>query len=152
MSDAFVALGSNLGDRRGHLRWALRELGRLPHVRVAAVSRLRETEPVGGPPQPHYLNGVVRLESALPPRSLLHQLQILERRRGRCRAEPDGPRTLDLDLLLCGALRTEDPELTLPHPRMESRRFVLEPLHEIAPQLRLGAGRTPSECLSRLAP
>ncbi|TAH37920.1 MAG: 2-amino-4-hydroxy-6-hydroxymethyldihydropteridine diphosphokinase [Planctomycetota bacterium] len=150
MSDVFVGLGSNLGDRTAHLRYALRALHGLPGTRLAAVSRLHETAPAGGPPQPPYLNAVARLESCLRPVQLLARLQRLEWRRGRVRRERDGPRTLDLDLLLYDAARCSDAYLTLPHPRLEQRRFVLEPLCELAPVLVLHSGRTVRESLRAL--
>jgi 2-amino-4-hydroxy-6-hydroxymethyldihydropteridine diphosphokinase len=152
MTDAFVGLGSNLGDRAAHLRRALAGLRGSPGMRLAAVSAFRETEPVGGPPQGRYLNAVARIECTLGPRRALERLLRLERRQGRARGTVrDAPRPLDLDLLLYGAARLESPELTLPHPRLEERRFVLEPLAEIAPALRLPSGRTPGESLRRLA-
>lgn len=152
MSAIFVGLGSNLGDRADHLRCALRRLAAEPGLRLRAVSAVRETDPLGGPPQPRYLNAVARFETSLPPRAVLARLQRLEREQGRRRSVRNGPRTLDLDLLLYGELRRDDPELTLPHPRLEARRFVLEPLAEIAPELRLPGGSSAREALRRLAP
>jgi len=135
MSEVFVGLGSNLGDRRATLRRALADLDAAPGVRVCAVSRVHETEPLGGPPQPRYLNAVARLEASLAPRVLLRLLQRVEYAHGRRRTLPDGPRTLDLDLLLYGAHRVDAPELAVPHPRMAERAFVLGPLAELAPRL-----------------
>jgi len=133
---ATVALGSNLGDRGGELDRALEQLCALPRTRLVARSRWRETEPVGGPPgQPRFLNGVVRLATALGPHELLAELQRIERESGRTREHElrHGPRLLDLDLIFFGALRLAEPGLELPHPRAEQRLFVLEPLAEIAP-------------------
>jgi 2-amino-4-hydroxy-6-hydroxymethyldihydropteridine diphosphokinase len=130
---ACVALGSNLGDRRDNLARALEELAR-PGVRVLRRSALYETAPVGGPAgQGPYLNAVVEVETALSPEGLLVLLEEIETKLGRVRTVRDGPRTLDLDLLLYDDLVLDGPRLTLPHPRMHERLFVLEPLAEIAP-------------------
>ena len=138
MTTAYVALGSNLGDRAALLRRALAALQRGGDVRVVAESAVYETAPVGGPPQPDYLNMVVAVETALEPETLLERCLAIEAEHGRVRRERWGARTLDLDLLSFGAetLRTE--RLTLPHPRMAERAFVLVPLAEIAPALRIG--------------
>jgi 2-amino-4-hydroxy-6-hydroxymethyldihydropteridine diphosphokinase len=142
MSDAAVvcaiALGSNLGDRRGHLDLAVREIAALSDVRVLAVSRWIETDPVGGPSgQTSYLNGALLLETSRPPRELLAALQGIERAHGRRRSPGvrNEPRTLDLDLLTYGESEISEPDLHVPHPRMEERAFVLAPLAEIAPDL-----------------
>lgn len=133
---AYVALGSNLGDRFAYLAGALRGLERAAGVRVLACSRLYETEPVGPPPQGPYLNAVVKLETGLAPRSLLGLLLAIERRAGReRRAIRNAPRTLDLDLLLYASACLEEEGLVLPHPRLHERGFVLEPLCELAPEL-----------------
>lgn len=149
MSDAFVGLGANLGDRSGNLRAGLRLL-RGPRLRLRALSTFRRTRPVGGPPQPDYVNAVARFETGLPPRELLGRLLWVEDRLGRRRTVRNGPRTLDLDLLVYPGAELDEPGLTLPHPRLSDRRFVLEPLAEIAPGLRLAGGRTPAELLRRL--
>jgi 2-amino-4-hydroxy-6-hydroxymethyldihydropteridine diphosphokinase len=133
MTRTFVALGSNLGDREDHLRRALEALGELG--RVTAISGLHETEPIGYRDQPDFLNAVVELETELSPEELLGRLQEIERRLGRRPTFRDGPRTIDLDLLLHGDAVIDRPELRLPHPRMTERRFVLEPLAEIAPEI-----------------
>jgi len=130
---AFVGLGSNLGDREATI---LRALGRLqadPELRVVRVSTLRETEPVGYVDQPQFLNGVVELETDLPARDLLVRLLAIERELGRTRGEgpPLGPRTIDLDLLLYGNDTIVEAGLQVPHPRLQERRFVLEPLIEL---------------------
>ena len=130
-----MALGANLGDPRATLVRARRWLGAIPGTRVVASSRLHVTAPVG-PAQPPYLNAVVRVVTDLPPRALLDALHRLEAAAGRVRDVRWGPRTLDLDLLLYGARVSADPALTLPHPRMHERRFVLAPLCDIDPNLR----------------
>jgi 2-amino-4-hydroxy-6-hydroxymethyldihydropteridine diphosphokinase len=135
---AFVALGSNLGDRRGTLDAAVAALRASVGVRVVRVSAWVETDAVGGPPQQaRYLNGALELQTGLSARALLELLLTLERRAGRVRSVRNAPRTLDLDLLLYGDERIAEPGLEVPHPRMESRTFVLEPLAQIAPRLRL---------------
>jgi len=130
---AYVGLGSNLGDRRANLRAALRLLSRHGRVSIAAVSGFYETEPVGGPPQPDFLNAVAALETNLTPPALLRVLQGVESRLGRRRTVRWGPRSIDLDLLLYEERVVEAPGLSVPHPRMHERLFVLEPLCEIAP-------------------
>ena len=128
-----IGLGSNLGDRRATLRAALKELGAADGVEVLRVSEFVETEPVGGPPQGRFLNAAATLRTALPPRALLGLLQEIEDRFGRERAVRWGPRTLDLDILLCGERVVAEHNLRVPHPRVHERRFVLGPLCEIAP-------------------
>ena len=136
----FIGLGSNLGDRARHIRDALQELAADGDIRVVACSRVHETEPVGGPPgQPRYLNAVAELATDLAPRDLLARLLEIERRHGRQRSVPNGPRTLDLDLLLYRDHVLDEPDLRVPHPRMWERSFVMEPLAEICPVERLPA-------------
>jgi 2-amino-4-hydroxy-6-hydroxymethyldihydropteridine diphosphokinase len=131
-----VALGSNLGDRVARLAAAVAGLRATPGVRALACSSVFETDPVGPPGQGPYLNAVVRLETDLAPRALLARLQALEREAGRVRTGVrDEARTLDLDLLLYGARCLEEPDLTLPHPRLHERPFVLAPLEELAPDV-----------------
>jgi 2-amino-4-hydroxy-6-hydroxymethyldihydropteridine diphosphokinase len=131
---AALGLGSNLGDRRAHLDRAIEGLRARADVEVVAVSRFRKTEPVGGPAgQPRYLNAVVLVETDLEPAALLAVAAELERAAGRVRTERWGPRTLDVDVLLVGDRRVDAPGLTIPHPRLRERRFVLEPLAELAP-------------------
>ena len=132
---ALVALGSNLGDRKAHLEHALARLRELPATRVVAVSELVETAPVGGPAQRPFLNGAARLFTALSPEELLARLHEIEAERGRERSVQDGPRTLDLDLILHGATICETRTLTLPHPRFRERAFVLDPAAAVAPEL-----------------
>jgi 2-amino-4-hydroxy-6-hydroxymethyldihydropteridine diphosphokinase len=127
---AYVGLGANLGDREGTIRAAVADL-----PGVVAVSTLRETDPVGITDQPRFLNGVAVLETELAPRELLDVLLAVERRLGRERGRRWGPRTIDLDLLLYGDEVIDETGLTIPHPRLHERRFVLEPLADIAPKL-----------------
>lgn len=137
MTRAFVGLGSNLGDREALIARAVDAVGALRGTSVRALSRLRETEPVGITAQPRFLNGVLAVDTSLAPRSLLDALLEIENSLGRDRegVPPGGPRTIDLDLLLYGKCRISEPGLELPHPRLHERRFVLEPLHELAPTL-----------------
>lgn len=131
---AFIALGSNLGDRQAFLDKALAELRARPAITVRRVSSVYQTRPVGGPAgQGAYLNAAAELTADHPPDSLLQILLEIEASLGRVRQERDGPRTLDLDLLLYGDLICDQPHLTLPHPRLHQRLFVLQPLAEIAP-------------------
>jgi len=133
---AYVGLGSNLGDRE-HIIWgAIHMLAFNPEVDVVAVSSIRETDPVGFEDQPRFLNAAVAMETDLEPRSLLDLLLGVERELGRTRDGPRfGPRTIDLDLLLYGDDVIDEPGLTVPHPRLHERRFVLEPLVELDPDL-----------------
>ena len=136
MTRAYVGLGANLGDREGTLLAAVDALAAEDGVEVVAVSTLRETEPVGVGDQPRFLNGAAALDTTLAARELLGLLLAIEHRFGRVRlAGEHGPRTLDLDLLLYGNDEIDEPGLTVPHPRLHERRFVLEPLAELAPGL-----------------
>jgi 2-amino-4-hydroxy-6-hydroxymethyldihydropteridine diphosphokinase len=132
---AYVALGSNLGDRLAHLQLGVDALADGPGVRVEAVSRVYETTPVGGPAQDPYLNAVVAIDTTLDPHALLHHCQHIEVLAARERLERWGPRTLDVDVLLVDDWQLDSPELTLPHPRMWQRGFVLAPLRDVAPEL-----------------
>lgn len=134
--DAFVALGANLGDAAATLRTAMDELAGLPESELVRRSSLYRSAPVDAP-GPDYLNAVAWLRTRLDPHALLAQLQRIERAHGRERNAPNAPRTLDLDLLLHGTIRIESAELTLPHPRLHRRAFVLAPLLEIAPACEL---------------
>ncbi len=137
MSIAFVALGANLGDPASTVRAAFAALANLPYSRVARTSSLYRTAPVGITAQPDFINAVAALETQLAPEALLDALLDVEQRFGRIRGEKNGPRSIDLDLLLYDDLELELPRLTLPHPRLHLRAFVLLPLAEIAPDLRL---------------
>ena len=155
---AAIALGANIetpgATRRGHLDAAIRALADPPRTRVVAASEPIETEPVGPPGQGPYLNGAAILETTLEPRALLARLLEVERSRGRERGAEQrwGPRTLDLDLLLYDDLALDEPGLTIPHPRMGERRFVLAPLAAIAPDWVVpGVDATVGELLARLA-
>ena len=131
---ALIGLGSNLGDRPANLNGAMSALGQVLGINVRQVSSFHETEPVGGPPgQGMFLNAVALLETDFEPLPLLHVLQEIEVQFGRQRTVRWGERTLDLDLLLFDDRIIDTPELCVPHPRMRTRRFVLEPLLEVAP-------------------
>jgi len=132
---AYLALGSNLGDRLANLQLAVDALARVPEIQLVAASRVYETAPVGGPPQDPYLNAVVAIETNLDPYELLHRAQQIEALAHRERSERWGPRTLDVDILLLGDVRIASDELTIPHPRMWERGFVLAPLRDVAPEL-----------------
>jgi 2-amino-4-hydroxy-6-hydroxymethyldihydropteridine diphosphokinase len=145
---AFVGLGSNLGDPPALIAAALELLGSEEGIEVVAVSTLRETDPVGYEDQPRFLNGAAELDTELPPSELLGRLLEIERRLGRVRGQGPrfGPRTIDLDLLLVDGVILDEPGLTLPHPRLQERRFVLEPLAELDPALEI-PGRGPVQAL-----
>jgi 2-amino-4-hydroxy-6-hydroxymethyldihydropteridine diphosphokinase len=144
---AYVALGANLGDREATLRRAVELLAADPEIDVVRVSMLRETDPVGVVDQPRFLNGAAALETELSARELLDRLLAVERTLGRIRdGEHWGPRTVDLDLLLYGDLQSDEPGLTVPHPRLHERRFALEPLAELAPDA-VVPGRGPVSAL-----
>ncbi|MFN0243465.1 MAG: 2-amino-4-hydroxy-6-hydroxymethyldihydropteridine diphosphokinase [Planctomycetota bacterium] len=149
-----VALGSNVGDRRAHLDEAVVEIARLPGVHFLSRSSWHETEPVGGPAgQARYLNGAVLLETSLPARELLNGLLSIEQAHGRTRPHGlrNGPRTLDLDLLVYGADQIREPGLEVPHPHVEDREFVLAPLAEIAGDLVLPrSGKRVSQRLAEI--
>ena len=130
---AFIALGSNLGDREGHLAAARAALAALPRTRLVAASRVEETAPLGGMDQPPYLNQMVALETALEPRALLAACQAIERSRGRVRTERWGARTLDLDIVRYGDRRVAEPDLIIPHPGLPHRDFWQRELAELEP-------------------
>ena len=150
MTTAFVGLGANLGAREETLRLAVELLGAADDVDVLAVSKLRETEPVGVVDQPAFLNGAVAIETARAPRDLLDLLLEIERSLGRVREERWGPRTIDLDLLVYGAEVVDEPGLRVPHPRLHERRFALEPLAELQPDLDVPGWGEVSTLLSAL--
>jgi len=149
---AYVALGSNLGDRKARLEEAVDRLRRCDGVSVVRVSSFVETDPVGGPPgQGKYLNAVVSLDTTRTPQELLRACAEVERAMGRTRAARWGPRTIDVDILLYGDRVVGEPGLEIPHPRMHERRFVLAPLVEIDPAARHpGLGKTAAELLAAL--
>ncbi len=134
---AYVGLGSNLGERESLIRVAVEGLAGLPETRLAMVSSLYDTEPVGELDQPNFLNAVAQLETELTARQLLWNLLLVERRLGRVRSGGAryGPRTIDLDLLLYGNLVLDEPNLRLPHPELHRRAFVLVPLCELDPNI-----------------
>ena len=149
MTVAYVGLGSNLQEPRRHVEEAFRELDALPHTRVVRRSSLYQSAPLGYADQPAFINAVAQLETGLPAARLLGELQALEGRHGRERPFANAPRTLDLDLLLFGASVLSGENLTVPHPRMHLRAFVLKPLIEIAPDAMIpGVGRA-ADCLAR---
>jgi len=142
MNIAYVALGANLGDPASTIRAAFGALANLPESRVVHCSSLYRTAPVGILDQPEFVNAAAMLETTLAPEALLDALLEVEQRFGRIRAEKNGPRTLDLDLLLYNDQFLDLPRLTLPHPRLHLRAFVLQPLAELAPDLIIpGRGR-----------
>lgn len=135
MTRAYLALGSNLGDRLAHLQSAVDGLDACDGVTVVGVSRVYETAPVGDPDQGDYLNAVVAVETSLDARALLGLAQRTEDIAGRVRRERWGPRTLDVDVLVVGDEHVDEPDLVVPHPRLHERGFVLVPLRDVAPEL-----------------
>ena len=135
MKLAYLSLGSNVGDRERMLAEALRLL-RAPDLRVARISPIYETEPQDVTGQPWFLNLVAEIETDLFPRQLLARIQKIEKQLGRKRGAPKGPRAIDIDILLFGSAVIDAPDLVVPHPRMAERRFVLQPLADLAPELR----------------
>jgi len=134
-AEAFVGLGANLENPVLQVRQALSELDDIEHTTVVAASSLYRSAPVGYARQPHFINAVAKLRTGLSAHALLDALHVIENRHGRVRSIRDAPRTLDLDLLLYGALVAHEEHMTLPHPRMHERAFVLLPLAEIAPDV-----------------
>jgi 2-amino-4-hydroxy-6-hydroxymethyldihydropteridine diphosphokinase len=147
-TNAYIGLGANLGNREGTIRRALEAIDDAPDTWLLLVSELRETDPIGIVDQPRFLNGIAMIGTTVPARGLLDSLLEVERRLGRDRAAfpPGGPRTIDLDLLLYGDELIDEPGLQVPHPRLHERRFVLEPLLEISPELVI-PGRGPVSAL-----
>jgi 2-amino-4-hydroxy-6-hydroxymethyldihydropteridine diphosphokinase len=132
-SDSVLSLGSNIGDRLDILQGAVNAIAGIPGVLITAVSPVYETAPVGGPEQPDYLNAVLRIRTTLAPRDLLAELNAVEAAFDRVRLVRWGPRTLDIDIITYEGERSDDPELTLPHPRAHERAFVLAPWHDADP-------------------
>lgn len=148
---AYIGLGSNLGDREGQIRAALEAIADLPDTDLVRVSSLYDTEPAGEVDQPNFLNAAALLDTELEPRQLLWNLLLIEKRLGRVRTQPWGPRTIDLDLLLYGDEIVEEDDLRVPHPEIIRRSFVLVPLVELDPRLvHPGTGETMAAHLNRL--
>lgn len=140
MITAYIGIGSNLGNRRENIEKALAFLENSENIKIIKKSSIYETAPVGGPDQGPYLNGVIEIETGLKPRGLLKRLNEIEDALGRVRIERNGQRTIDLDILLYGGMAFSDDKLTIPHPRMYQRDFVMRGLMEIAPENALCAG------------
>jgi len=151
METAYIGLGSNLGDREKNLREAASRLGRIRGTQLRRASSLYYTEPVGGQPQPWYFNAVQEVGTALVPEELLEELQKIEAAMGRTRGKRDASRIIDLDILIFGDRVIRSDPLTVPHPELPWRRFVLEPLAEISKDIVCpGAGGTVEELMRRL--
>ncbi len=135
MTEVYIGFGSNLGNRQNNINTALEILGNLNGVEVVKISSIIETEPVGGPKQDKFLNGVVKIKTSFSPEELLENLQAIENQLGRKRKVQFGPRTIDLDILLYGDKIIRSKELEIPHPRILEREFVMGPLKEIAPEV-----------------
>jgi len=127
----YIGIGSNLGDREKNISDAIRRMRETQGIEVKKLSRIYETEPVDGPKQPDFLNAVMQIETELLPRELLLAIQKIENQLGRTRTVKYGPRTIDLDILVYGNERIDEPDLKIPHPRMDERDFVLEPLKDL---------------------
>lgn len=153
MLEVYIGLGSNLGDSPQILLTALADMKKIPQYRELKRSGLWLSEPIGGPVQPDYCNAVVKAAYSGTPLQLLGQLQAIEQHYGRVRAEVNGPRTLDLDILLFGKEVIADPQLVVPHPRLAQRAFVLLPLMQLDDNLIIpGYGQTPGQLYSQLTP
>jgi 2-amino-4-hydroxy-6-hydroxymethyldihydropteridine diphosphokinase len=148
VSRAYVGVGANLGNPEASIHRALELLGQTPGIRLAGVSTLRWTEPVGFRDQPRFLNGAAALDTELSAQAVLDRLLEVEQELGRVRSVPNGPRTIDLDLLLYDQVELKLPGLELPHPRLHLRCFALTPLHELDPEL-IVPGRGAVELLMR---
>ncbi|MCX5687073.1 MAG: 2-amino-4-hydroxy-6-hydroxymethyldihydropteridine diphosphokinase [Candidatus Omnitrophica bacterium] len=127
----YIGIGSNLGDREKYIRNAIEKLKETEGVEVKKISNIYETEPIGGPEQGKYLNGVIEIETWLEPSDLIIKLQKIEEQLGRIRSVKNAPRTIDLDILLYGDKKINKSGLKIPHPRMNEREFVMKPLKEI---------------------
>ena len=131
----FIGLGSNLGNRSENIRSAIEALSNVPEIKLVKVSSVIESDPQGGPPQPKYFNCVAEIDTILPAREVLTVLNDIENKLGRVRTVKNGPRTIDLDILLYGDEKIDEPGLKIPHPRMLEREFVMRPLFEIEPDI-----------------
>lgn len=150
MSVAYIGLGSNEGPRDDNMKQAVKELAAIADVKVTKVSSMYETKPVGYVDQPDFLNAVVEIETALTPGQLLAATKSIENQLQRRRDIRWGPRTIDVDILLFDSLEMAEPGLKLPHPEVANRAFVLVPLAEVAPELRLPGGKRVRELLNDL--
>lgn len=150
MSRAYIGMGSNRGDRLEYIRSALADVSAMEDLFLVGKSGVYESEPVGLTDQENFLNAVISVETTLTPGRLLAELQEIEMKHGRRRITRWGPRTIDLDILLFDDLEQDDPVLTIPHPRLRERRFVLEPLLEIEPELLLPDGTPVANLLDEL--
>ncbi|UCH12220.1 MAG: 2-amino-4-hydroxy-6-hydroxymethyldihydropteridine diphosphokinase [Candidatus Omnitrophota bacterium] len=130
-SKVYLGIGSNLGNRNKNINTAIKRLGGIEGIEVTRVSSLIETEPEGGPPQNKFLNGAIEIKTKLLPHELLKQLKRIEEELGRVKTIKNGPRTIDLDILLYGDEKINSPDLKIPHPRMYKREFVMRPLKEL---------------------
>jgi 2-amino-4-hydroxy-6-hydroxymethyldihydropteridine diphosphokinase len=151
MTVAFVGIGSNLEEPERQVERALVELDALPHSRLVKRSSLYRSAPVGYAAQPDFINAVAQLETGMPAERLLDELQAIESRHGRERAFANAPRTLDLDLLLFEKLQLKTPRLTVPHPRMHERAFVLKPLIEVSPEVSIPGVGLAAQALKQIA-
>lgn len=144
-----LGLGSNLGDRQAQITLALDSLAMHPHIDLLSVSSLYQTPPWGKTDQPTFFNAAALAETDLAPRILLEAVLGIERSLGRLRGELWGPRTIDIDILLYGSERIDEPGLTIPHPRIQERAFVIRPLADVAPEAEI-AGRSVNDWLATL--
>ena len=149
MTVAYVGIGSNLDQPKSHVSLAFEDLARIPGTDVVKRSSLYRTAPVGHADQPDFVNAVAQIETSLPASRLLAELKEIEARHGRRRSYKNAPRTLDLDLLLYGEVTMSLAHLTLPHPRMHERAFVLKPLYEVAPHASIPGVGSVQECMER---
>jgi len=137
ISIAYIGIGSNLGDRKRNIEDAMCLLNNSDVITIKKISSIYETKPAGGPPQNDYLNGVFEIETHLSPYGLLREIHAVENKLGRVRTKKNGPRTIDLDILLFDNIFIQDDVLYIPHPRMAEREFVMRGLCEIAPHLNI---------------
>jgi len=131
MTEAYIGVGSNIGDRAGYIESAIKKIAATPDIKVEKASPIYETDPVGGPPQGRFLNGAVKISTDLSARQLMDRLLEIESELGRKRDLPNRPRVIDLDILTYGDQRIEEEGLVVPHPRMNEREFVLKPLADL---------------------